>query len=117
MTAAAQAGGYLLDGFPRSVEQAVAARSLAEQAGAGPDAAVYLDVARSELVRRILHRAEEQGRADDNEQTVANRLQVFDEATRPLIEYYRSRGLLHMIDASRDEDTVTAAILDSLGVG
>ena len=117
VTAAAQAGGYLLDGFPRSVEQAVAARSLAEQAGAGPDAAVYLDVARSELVRRILHRAEEQGRADDNEQTVANRLQVFDEATRPLIEYYRSRGLLHMIDASREADTVTAAILDSLGVG
>ena len=56
-------------------------------------------------------------RPDDNEQTVANRLQVFDEATRPLIEYYRHRGLLHMIDASRDPDTVTAAILDSLGVG
>lgn len=117
VAAAARAGGYLLDGFPRSVEQAVAARSLAEQAGAGPDAAVYLDVARSELIRRILHRAQEQGRPDDNEQTVENRLQVFDEATRPLIEYYRSRGLLHMIDASRDAETVTAAILDSLGIG
>lgn len=117
VAAAARAGGYLLDGFPRSVEQAVAARSLAEQAGAGPDAAVYLDVARSELIRRILHRAEEQGRPDDNEQTVENRLQVFDEATRPLIEYYRNRGLLHMIDASRDAETVTAAILDSLGIG
>ncbi len=116
VTAAATAGGYLLDGFPRSVEQAVAARTLAEQAGAGPDAAVYLDVAREELTRRILRRAEQQGRADDNEHTVANRLHVFDEATRPLIEYYRARGLLHMIDASRDEDTVTAAILDSLGV-
>ena len=112
-----RAGGYLLDGFPRSVEQAVAARALAEQAGAGPDAAIYLDVAREELIRRILRRAEQQGRADDNEHTVANRLHVFDEATRPLIEYYRERGLLHMIDASRDEDTVTAAILDSLGVG
>jgi adenylate kinase len=117
VSAAAQAGGYLLDGFPRSVEQAVAARSLAEQAGAGPDAAIYLDVPRDELIRRILHRAQEQGRSDDNEQTVANRLQVFDEATRPLIEYYRHRGLLHTIDASRDADTVTAAILDSLGVG
>jgi adenylate kinase len=114
---AARAGGYLLDGFPRSVDQAVEARKLAEQAGAGPDAVVYLDVAREELQRRILVRAQEQGRGDDNEQTVANRLQVFDEATRPLVDYYRERGLLHMIDAARDADTVTVAILDSLGVG
>jgi adenylate kinase len=113
---AAESGGYLLDGFPRTVEQALAARKLAEQAGAGPDAAIYLDVPREELVRRILERAKEQGRSDDNEQTVANRLQVFDEATRPLIDYYRDRGLLHVIDAARDEPTVTTAILDSLGV-
>jgi adenylate kinase len=114
---AARSGGYLLDGFPRSVDQAVEARKLADQSGAGPDAVVYLDVSREELTRRILRRAQEQGRADDNERTVANRLQVFDEATRPLIDYYRERGLLHMIDAARDADTVTVAILDSLGVG
>src|SRR6476661_1846576 len=113
---AAKSGGYLLDGFPRSVEQAQEARKLAEQAGAGPDAVVYLDVARDELMRRILRRAEQQGRADDNAHTVANRLQVFDEATRPLVEYYRGRGLLHMIDAAHEEETVTTAILDSLGV-
>lgn len=115
VVAAAESGGYLLDGFPRSVDQAQAARKLADQAGAGPDAVVYLDVARDELMRRILQRAKEQGRADDNEQTVANRLQVFDEATRPLVEYYRGRGLLHMIDAAQEADTVTIAILDSLG--
>ncbi|HEY2297539.1 MAG TPA: adenylate kinase [Jatrophihabitans sp.] len=113
---AAKAGGYLLDGFPRSVDQAQEARKLADQAGAGPDAVVYLDVARDELMRRILVRAQEQGRTDDNEETVANRLQVFDEATRPLVEYYRSRGLLHMIDAAHQAETVTTAILDSLGV-
>jgi adenylate kinase len=114
--AAAQAGGYLLDGFPRSVEQAVEARKLADRVNAGPDAVVYLDVPRDELTRRILERAKVQGRTDDNEQTVVTRLQVFDEATRPLIEYYRGRGLLHVIDAARDEDTVTTAILDSLGI-
>jgi adenylate kinase len=112
--AAAAAGGYLLDGFPRSVEQAVEARKLGEQVGASPDAVVYLDVPRKELVRRILARAQIEGRADDNEETVANRLLVFDEATSPLIDYYRQRGLLHVIDAARDEGVVTAAILDAL---
>jgi adenylate kinase len=116
VVAAARSGGYLLDGFPRTVDQAQEARKLADQAGAGPDAVVYLDVARDELMRRILLRAQQQGRTDDNEETVANRLQVFDEATRPLIEYYRGRGLLHMIDAAQDAEAVTTAILDSLGV-
>ncbi len=117
VVAAAHSGGYLLDGFPRSVEQAVEARKLADQAGAGPDAVIYLDVPREELMRRILRRAQEQGRSDDNEHTVENRLQVFDEATRPLVDYYRERGLLHVIDAAREADTVTTAILDSLGIG
>lgn len=112
--AAAADGGYILDGFPRSVDQAVEARKLAEQAGAGPDAVVYLDVPRAELMRRILARAHVEGRSDDNEQTVANRLRVFEDATRPLVDYYRGRGLLHVIDAARDEDTVTAAIVAAL---
>ncbi|WP_375477968.1 adenylate kinase [uncultured Jatrophihabitans sp.] len=109
--AAVAANGYLLDGFPRSVEQAVEARKLAETAGAVPDAVVYLDVPRAELVRRILARAETEDRSDDNPTTVENRLRVFDEATRPLIDYYRERGLLHEIDADQDADAVTAAIV------
>ena len=104
-------GGYLLDGFPRSVEQAVEARRFAEQHDATPHAVLYLDVPRDELQRRILARAESEGRADDNEETVANRLRVFDEATAPLVDYYRDRGLLHTIDANRPEDEVTEAIL------
>jgi adenylate kinase len=111
---AAAAGGYLLDGFPRSVEQAKEARNLADQVDAGPDAVVYLDVPREELVRRILARARTEGRADDNEQTVQHRLRVFDDATSPLIGYYRERGLLHVIDAAQDADAVTAAILTAI---
>ena len=114
--AAAERNGYLLDGFPRSVDQAVEARKLADRADAGPDAVVYLDAPRDELVRRIVARAEVEGRADDNPDTVANRLQVFDDATKPLVEYYRDRGLLHVVDADQDADAVTAAILDALGV-
>lgn len=111
---AARHGGYLLDGFPRSVEQAQEARKLADDAGAGPDAVIYLDVPRAELIRRILARARIEGRADDNERTVANRLRVFDEATRPLVDHYRERGLLRMIDAARGPDEVTAAVVAAL---
>jgi adenylate kinase len=112
--AAAAQTGYLLDGFPRSVAQAQEARRLAEQAGASPDVVLYLDVPREELVRRILARAAEQGRSDDNPTTVRNRLEVFDEVTRPLIDYYRNRGLLKVIDADRDPDAVTGEILSAL---
>jgi adenylate kinase len=112
--AAAEANGYLLDGFPRSVEQAREARALADQAGAGPHAVIYLDVPREELVRRILARSEVEGRADDNEETVANRLRVFDDATHPLVDYYRERGLLNVVDANQDADAVTDAIVVAL---
>jgi adenylate kinase len=111
---AAAAGGYILDGFPRSVEQAREARKLADQVDAGPEAVVYLDVPRPELVRRILERAKVQGRTDDTEETAQNRLRVFDEATRPLVDYYSDRRLLHVIDAAPEADAVTAAILSAL---
>jgi adenylate kinase len=114
--AASEANGYLLDGFPRSVEQAMEARKLAELAAAGPDAVIYLDAPREELVRRILARAAIEGRADDNPETVMNRLRVFDEATRPLVDHYRQRGLLHIVNADQHEDEVTEDILAALGL-
>jgi len=113
--AANDANGYLLDGFPRSVQQAVEARKLAEVATAGPDAVIYLDAPRDELVRRILSRAEVEGRPDDNPETVENRLRIFDDATRPLIDHYRQRGLLHVVNADQDEDEVTREIVKALG--
>lgn len=115
--AASEANGYLLDGFPRSIEQAMEARKLAELSHAGPDSVIYLDAPREELVRRILHRAEIEDRVDDNPETVRNRLRVFDEATRPLVDYYRGRGLLHVVNADQHEDEVTEDILKALGLG
>lgn len=114
VVAASAAGGYLLDGFPRSIDQAVEAGRRTAEAGVGPDAVIYLDVAREELMRRILARAEIEGRADDNEETVQNRLRVFDEATSPLVDYYRGRDLLHVVDAAQDQDAVTTDILKVL---
>jgi adenylate kinase len=113
---AADNSGYLLDGFPRSVGQAREARRLAEEGGFTADAVIYLDVPRDELVNRILARAKTEGRSDDNPEVIRRRLAVFDEATAPLIEYYRGRGLLHVVDANRSQDEVTAAILSELGV-
>ncbi len=112
--AAAEADGYLLDGFPRSVEQAEEARKLADTAGATPDAVIYLDAPREVLMQRILARAETEGRSDDNEETVQNRLRVFDDATHPLVEHYRGRGLLHVVNADQDENAVTEEILAAL---
>jgi adenylate kinase len=108
-------GGYVLDGFPRSVGQALVARGLAEEVGATPDAVIYLEASRDELVRRIVGRARIEGRSDDTAEVVHNRLQVFDEATRPLIDYYRARGLLHVIDANQTEEKVAEHILAAIG--
>jgi adenylate kinase len=107
--------GYVLDGFPRSVGQALVARGLAEEAGATPDAVIYLEATHDELIRRILARAETEGRSDDTEEVVDNRLEVFDEATRPLVDYYRGRGLLHVIDANQSEEKVAEHILAAIG--
>ncbi len=110
LTAAADRG-YLLDGFPRSVAQAQEVRHLVEQEHVGADAVIYLDAPAEELVARILARAEVEGRSDDTPEVVRNRLAVFNEATRPLVDFYRERGLLHVVDASLSADEVTASIL------
>jgi adenylate kinase len=106
--------GYLLDGFPRSVEQAAQVRAIAEEVGAVADAAIYLDAPPDALIGRILARAAVEGRSDDTAEVIANRLQIFDEETRPLVDYYRARGVLHVVDASRPPEDVTQQILNVL---
>ena len=112
--AAAQRNGYILEGFPRSVGQAT--RALAGQAGAGPDVVIFLDAPRDVLIERTLARAHAEGRSDDTEDVVTRRHRVFDEVTRPLVDYYyyRSQGLLHTVDASQNVDDVTRDILSAL---
>lgn len=82
--------GYLLDGFPRNVGQAEA---LTAKAGDGAlEAALLLDVDEEELVARLLNRARELGRTDDNEDTIRRRLQVYRAETEPLVDYYPTTG-------------------------
>ncbi len=96
--AAAEAGGYVLDGFPRTVEQAKAAFTVAQALGAEVQAAVHLDVPAAELVRRLLSR----GRgSDDTEAVIAHRLEVYREKTIPLLDYYAGREWMFAVDGTQ----------------
>jgi adenylate kinase len=103
-------GGYILDGFPRTLPQATAAAELGVRLGLTLDAVVYLDAPEEVLTRRLLARARQSGRADDTADVIRHRLQVFAETTRPLVAYYAERGILVTVDADQPPDSVTADI-------
>jgi adenylate kinase len=114
MLAAAESSGYVLDGFPRSLGQAIEARRIAEAQDSAVRRAIYLDVPHRDLMARLLNRAAIEGRADDTPDVIRHRLQVFTEATAPLIDFYRERGLLDVIDGTLEPDEVTAQIVAAL---
>ena len=116
VAAAAEAGGYILDGFPRNLAQAHVADDAWEQRGIGPEAVVYLEVPEPELRRRLLARAQTEGRSDDTPEVIDNRLALFAETTFPLVEHYRDRGLLVPIAADRAPDAVTDDVMSRLAV-
>jgi adenylate kinase len=112
--AATLEGGYVLDGFPRTVEQAKAAYLVARDLGAEVQVALYLQVPRAELMRRLLGRGRQAGRTDDTQAVVEHRLRVFEEATPPLVGYYAERETLLTVDGGQPPDEVTRAVLDQL---
>ena len=107
---AAADGGYILDGFPRTLPQAAAAAELGARLGVTLDAAVYLYAPDTVLTRRLLARAGQEGRADDTADVIRHRLQVFAETTGPLVAYYPERGILVAVDADQPPESVTAEI-------
>ena len=116
---AAAGGGYILDGFPRTLPQATAAADLAVRLGVTLDAAVYLHAPEEVLTRRLLDRASQSGRSDDKADVIRHRLQVFAETTGLLVPYYTERGILVEVDADQPPDAVTADIqarLSKLGL-
>jgi adenylate kinase len=106
--------GYLLDGFPRSVAQAEEARRQLTDPRVRAEIAIYLDLDHATLVKRVLARAAEEGRVDDTPEVIENRLKVFEASTRPLVDYYRDKELLTIVDAGGTTDEVTAEILAAL---
>lgn len=135
------ADGFILDGFPRTQQQAMDLEELLDQLGTPLDAAILLDVDFDILMKRLTGRrtcsltgkllniyfspqeeldacikagGELIQRDDDNEETIGNRLDVYQERTEPVIEFYRSRGTLKTIDAEGEIDEVYARLLDAV---
>ena len=111
VVAASKSGGYILDGFPRTLEQAQIAYATAKDLGVEAQVAVHLDVPRAELVRRLLAR----GRgSDDTAEVIEHRLEVYMEHTVPMLDYYESREELVRVDGGRTPDEVSWALVSQL---
>jgi len=104
------AGGFLLDGYPRTLDQV---HELDRLLGA-LDAVVQISADTDEVVARLLKRAAEQGRADDTADVIRHRLEVYSEQTAPLIDVYGARGLVVTVDGLGAVDAVTERILSAL---
>jgi adenylate kinase len=111
VVAAVEAGGYVLDGFPRTVEQAEASFQVAHALGVEVQAAIHLDVPREELVRRLLSRRRG---SEDTEAVIEHRLEVYLEKTVPLLAYYAGRELMFAVDGAQPPDAVHEEIVARL---
>lgn len=112
---AAAVGGYVLDGFPRTRPQAEEAYRMARQvSGVELQAVIHLRVRRAELRRRLLSRAGVEGRLDDTPGVIDHRLEVYENQTEPILDFYGSRGLIVDIDGEPPADEVFAAITERL---
>ena len=112
--------GVVFDGFPRTIAQADALKQLLEKRGTRLHAVVGLEVPEEELIARMLHRGQETGRADDNPETIKNRLKVYHEQTHPLRDYYTKEGSYLPINGTGivDEifDNIAEGIKQATGV-
>ncbi len=90
--------GVIFDGFPRTIPQAESLKKMLAERGHEIAAMIELDVPEEELMTRLVKRGQESGRADDNEETIKKRLDVYHNQTKPLIDWYRTEGLHNHID-------------------
>ena len=98
--------GWILDGFPRNVEQAAFLDELLKEINQPFDCVVNLEVPDEVIISRLVSRGKEEGRSDDTESTIRNRLEVYRERTEPLIDFYRSRQQLVSIDGNQPIEDV-----------
>jgi len=106
--------GFLLDGYPRTSDQTEELDDILRENNTKLDIVVQLTADTNELVRRLAHRAQVEGRADDTSEVIRHRLDVYEEQTAPLIDIYASRGLVAMIDGLGEIEDVTARIIESI---
>ena len=107
--------GFLLDGYPRTVAQVEELDTMLTDQKAAIDTVVVLTVDQDEIVARLLRRAETEGRADDTEEVIRKRQQVYAEQTAPLIALYADRGVLTEVDGMGSVDEVSGRVFAALG--
>ncbi|MDQ7878299.1 adenylate kinase [Microbacterium sp. QXD-8] len=108
------ADGFLLDGYPRNVAQVMHLDEFLEGRDEQLDAVIELDVPRDVSISRISLRAAEQGRSDDTEEVIANRLAIYERETAPILDVYRTRGIVDRIDGVGSLDEITDRIIAAL---
>ncbi len=106
--------GFLLDGYPRTLDQIAYLDGLLAGRGQSLDAVIQLVADQEEVVSRLRRRAIEQGRTDDTEEAIRHRQEVYTRETAPLIPVFRERGLLIEIDGLGEMDDVTERIMEAL---
>ena len=108
------APGFLLDGYPRTLAQVAELDEMVKFTGHELDAVLVLTVDDEEVVQRLLQRAQLEGRADDTEDVIRRRQELYAEETAPLIELFRDRGILLEVDGMGDVDEVTSRLSEAL---
>jgi len=106
--------GFLLDGYPRTLAQVHELDGMIKFTGHELDGVIVLTVDSEELVQRLLERAKVEGRADDTEEVIRRRQEIYAEQTEPLIDVYRDRGILIEVDGMGEVDEVTSRVEESL---
>ena len=114
LTAGDTGNGFILDGYPRNLAQANALDALLARLHQPVDVAVQLDVDTELLIERLAGRAQVEGRADDTPEAVRNRLKIYNEATAPVVEFYRQSGRLVHLDGVGTMDEVFGRIVEAL---
>ena len=109
------AGGFILDGYPRNLAQANALDTLLARIEQPLDVALLLEVPQDLLVERLAGRAGAEGRKDDNPDTVRARLQVYEQQTAPVADFYRSRGQMVALDGTGSVEQVRDRLLAAIG--
>ena len=104
--------GVIFDGFPRTIPQAEALKKMLDERGDRVAAMIELDVPEDELMKRLILRGQQSGRADDNEETIKKRLVVYHSQTQPLIEWYKNEGIHYHIDGLGELDRIFTDICE-----
>ena len=110
------ANGFILDGYPRNVAQAKALDEMLERMGKPVQEAIHIDVDPEQIIKRIARRAKQEGRSDDTEKTVRNRMRIYAEQTAPVGDYYEERGLLTRVLGDGNKEEILQRILSALNI-